>query len=183
MSQPFDDFIIKHKAGFDTEEPSMDVWERIAVQANIVERPPRRTFGLQWVKYAAAAVVVISTGIWAWNYTKPNRLPVSIESPFEAQVSEAARYYESEINKKQQLVLQLTANQPEISEGINNDMAQLDSTLAQLRQDLGDNVANTEVLEAMIQNYRLKLSILEEVLGYLKTSEEPAKQKSHIHES
>jgi hypothetical protein len=67
-----------------------------------------------------------------------------------------------------------------VREGIEQDLAGLDSALVQLKRDLKDNISNAEVIEAMIQNYRLKLAILEEVLGYI----EPAKntQKSETHE-
>lgn len=182
MNEPFDDFIRTRKAAFDTEEPPVDMWERIAAQVDIAETPARRTIGLQWVKYAAAVAVIVASGVWAWLYQSPKQQAVPIASAFEAQINEASRYYEQEITQKQRLVMQLTADQPAVSEGIAHDMAQLDSSLVQLKRDLGDNVANAEVVEAMIQNYRLKLSILEEVLGYLKSNEQPSEQNSNTHE-
>ena len=47
-------------------------------------------------------------------------------------------------------------------------MLELDSTYAQLKLDLKDNVANEQIIEAMIQNYRIKLQILEKMLDHLK---------------
>ena len=40
-----------------------------------------------------------------------------------------------------------------------------------LKEDLKDNADNEEVVFAMIQNYRLKLDILEEILLQLRSAE------------
>ena len=37
-----------------------------------------------------------------------------------------------------------------------------------MKADLKDNVANQEVIEAIIENYRLRIAILEELLTELK---------------
>jgi hypothetical protein len=50
-------------------------------------------------------------------------------------------------------------------------MAHLDSIRTDLKKDLKDNVANQEVIEAMIQNYRIKLQLLEDMLNLLKQNE------------
>ena len=48
------------------------------------------------------------------------------------------------------------------------DLNQLDSLYTELKSDLRDNIANQEVIDAMIQNYRLRISILEELLSEIK---------------
>ena len=47
------------------------------------------------------------------------------------------------------------------------DLTELDSIYSSLREDLKDDVANEEVIEAMVQNYRLRVEILEEMLLFL----------------
>ena len=47
------------------------------------------------------------------------------------------------------------------------DLSELDSIYSNLKEDLKDNIANQDVLEAMIDNYRLRISILEELVMYL----------------
>ena len=44
---------------------------------------------------------------------------------------------------------------------------ELDSVYISLKSDLKDNIANHEVIEAMIQNYRLRISILEESYNFV----------------
>ena len=40
----------------------------------------------------------------------------------------------------------------------------MDQVFAELKTDLEENVDNEEVITAMMENYRLKLQILEEIL-------------------
>ena len=65
----------------------------------------------------------------------------------------------------------LLTGQPELSRELDSDMAQIDSICVDIRKDLKDNVANQEVIEALIQNYRIKLQILEDMLVMLKQNE------------
>ena len=53
------------------------------------------------------------------------------------------------------------------------DLSELDSIYGALQQDLRDNIANDEIVEAMIQNYILKIEILEDLLDYLDESSSP----------
>ena len=59
------------------------------------------------------------------------------------------------------------------------ELVDLDQVYNDLKEDLKDNAANEEVIEAMIQNYRLKLDILEEMLVVLKQSNESQNEKEH----
>jgi hypothetical protein len=49
-------------------------------------------------------------------------------------------------------------------------MVELDKVFEELKRDLKDNSDNEEVIEAMIQNYRIKLEVLDEILTQLKKS-------------
>jgi len=50
----------------------------------------------------------------------------------------------------------------------------------ELKNDLDDHAANQEIIEAMIQNYRLRLGILEQILAQLiEKNETQAIQSNH----
>ena len=55
---------------------------------------------------------------------------------------------------------------------VKEDLNLLDSAYYELQQDLKDNVDSEEVISAMIQNYRIKLQVLEKVLDEIRTKEE-----------
>ena len=76
-------------------------------------------------------------------------------------------------------VFRLTASNPEVRHEIDDEMIDLDRAYNELKEDLKDNADNEEVIEAMIQNYRIKLDILEEMLRRLKHSNESQNEESH----
>ena len=47
-------------------------------------------------------------------------------------------------------------------------MNELDSLSAQIIRDLDDNIASSEVIEALIGNYRLRIELLEDMLSLIK---------------
>jgi hypothetical protein len=79
-------------------------------------------------------------------------------------LGEAEAYYTSLINQKMDELKPVIDNCPSLQEELNYDMTELDSVYTDLKKDLKDNMANQEVVEAIIENYRLKISILEDLL-------------------
>ena len=63
-------------------------------------------------------------------------------------------------------------NCPSLQEELNFDMTELDRVYIELKDDLKDNMANQEVVEAIIENYRLKISILEDLLTEMEFDED-----------
>ncbi len=57
------------------------------------------------------------------------------------------------------------------------EFSDLDVLFKELKEDLNDNADNHEVIEAMIQNYSIKLEILEDMLNQIKPE-----QKNNNHE-
>lgn len=77
-------------------------------------------------------------------------------------------YYASRIEQKKKEIFIFTASNPKIEKDVTIEFEQLDSAYKALRNDLKDNVDNSEVVSAMIQNYRIRLEILENILEQLK---------------
>ena len=74
----------------------------------------------------------------------------------------------------------LLTNNPDVKKELNTDMSHLDSICTDLKKDLKDNISNQDVVEALIQNYRIKIRILEDMLTVLKENEpNPVKIKRH----
>ena len=83
---------------------------------------------------------------------------------------DAEAYYSSKISTLSSNVFQLSSDKPEIRTDIETEFLELDNIFKELKHDLKDNAANEEVLQAMIQNYRIKLEILTEILEQLNKS-------------
>jgi hypothetical protein len=166
MKDSFEQFFEVNHDAFDSQMPSDALWDKIAAEADIKERNNKVLF-IKWLKTSAAVGIVVILTTIGWQLLNRSQQQQTL-SPFQAQLNEATQYYENEINTKTSMVLELTANQPDVRQNVTEDLAGLDSAMVQLKNDLKDNVSNAEVLEAMIQNYRLKLQILEQILSYVK---------------
>jgi hypothetical protein len=66
---------------------------------------------------------------------------------------------------------QISNYRDEIDPQIFEDLEALDQAMAELENDLRDNIDNEEVINAMIQNYRIKLEILEQIQAQLENED------------
>ncbi|NTW31250.1 MAG: hypothetical protein HGB12_01220 [Bacteroidetes bacterium] len=98
------------------------------------------------------------------------------------ELTEVRAYYTKQINEKENEIYKYAAFDPNIKTRIKIEFNQLDSIYSSLRRDLKDNIDNKEVVEAMIQNYRIRMEILENILQQLqgKESNETKKPRYEI---
>ena len=83
------------------------------------------------------------------------------------EMAEVKDYYSNEIEIKQEEILNCTAYDPEIRTEIQNEFTPLDAAFNELKKDLNDNIDNNQIMDAMIQNYRTKLEILNDMKNQL----------------
>jgi hypothetical protein len=170
-------YILDQRDRFDDLEPDPGVWDRIETRKAKVLRIDWK--GISWKAAVVAAIFVASYFFHDFmasrNQGEQRFMAENTEeagNPIVRELFEAEAYYTSLINMKKEEVFMLTSNSPDIQKEINSEMVELDKVFEELKEDLKDNAANEEVIEAMIQNYRLKLDILEEMLFRLKQSNE-----------
>jgi len=161
-------FMLDNKEGFKPPFPTPDVW------SNIEKRKPKRKVNqLNWstaLSRAAAVAVIFVVSYYFHEYRSSLTESVSISavaeevSPMYLELQEAELYYASQISYKRTELFSLTADSPDLQNDISIELGGLDAILLELKEDLKDNADNQEVVEAMIQNYMLKLEILEDML-------------------
>ncbi len=95
------------------------------------------------------------------------------------ELTEVKAYYCTKISERENEIYKYTAYNPDIKKQIGIEFFQMDSIYNSLRRDLKDNIDNKEVVEAMIQNYRIRLNILENMLQQLKGKESTKTKKPH----
>lgn len=182
MDDRFDKFIKDHQSEFDIFEPSEDLWRGI-------EKKLDKKKTIRWQFYitrvsAVAAIFVLSFIIQRFFFSDADiqfslKRDVEIKIP---ELQEAELYYTGLIDEKLNEVKPLLSEYPSLEEELHQDLTQLDSIYASLKEDLKDDVANQEVLEAMIQNYRLRIQILEDMLEFLNDNNEKSNIKSTEYE-
>jgi hypothetical protein len=169
-------YIRDNRENLDKYLPHENVWRRIENELKV-----RKTIIPTWFSVAAAVILFLGiSGILYLSFRqKDNNNPG--RDTQQTALKETEAYYNSLVISLYREARPLLTSQTELATELNSDMAQLDSICADIKKDLKDNVANQEVIEALIQNYRIKLQILEDMLGMLKQNENK-KDKPDSHE-
>lgn len=161
-------FITENRHNFDRLHPPGRLWNRIrkASGTGINYRPYRFTAA------ALIATAVLLTGVFGIIFRASG---FREEKAAALYAGEAVFYYRSQFKNLYNQAKPFLNSQPELEKELGYDMQKLDSILSEIRKDLKDNVANAEVVEAMIRNYRTRVMILEEMLRIIKEKQNEEK--------
>ena len=177
----FEQFIQENRQGFGPDEGTPDVWDKITKR-----EPEASIIQINWraIAYRAASVVAIFVASYYFHaymsdqgadyqglLTKEN-----LNSPIFKELLEADLYYTAQVKYKKQELFSLASDSPGLQMDVNNELADLDDVLLELKEDLSDDADNQEVIEAMMQNYMLKLEILEDMLEQIQAKKDKNKE-------
>ena len=177
----FEEHIRKNREDLDRYRPSPGIWKRVKRGLRKGKSPL-----IQWLSIAAMIVIILGTAVvlfrpgkW-WSDINIEKSSDAGLKPANPQMKETEIYYNNLVNSLYREATPLLTGNPEIKKELNTDISQLDSICSEIKKDLKDNVANQEVVEALIQNYRIKIRLLEDMLIVLKENKKnPEKSKSY----
>ena len=177
---PLEKFIHNNRDAFDRATPPDHLFDDIRFNDHPTKTKRLYSPLAKWSFRAAAAILIFVT---AWfmndlydqknNDMAMNNKAKSKNREMIYELREAEAFYTARISNNLQRIATLTSSRPGLLESVNTDIEELDIAYGELKKDLGDNAANTEVVEAMIQNYRLKLDILEQILSQIEEKNNP----------
>ncbi len=185
MENRFEEFIRNNREAFDSREPDPALWKKIEAGVR-----PRRVINWRIIASRAAAVLIIFAASYMVHEIidrdrseitgrKPQKQGKEIVIP---ELQEAEIYYSGLLSEKLDAIRPILANCPGIEEELSFEMNSLDSLYSDLKTDLKDNIANQDVVEAIIENYRLRIAILEELLMELDPEEDMCVSKINDYE-
>lgn len=176
-----EEHIRRNREDLDRYSPPTGIWRRIRKELK-KKKPVMRL----WISVAAMIVVILGTAIalfrpvYRWSNTNSEKHNDEGPTQLDPQLKETEIYYNNLVNSLYKEATPLLTKNPEIKKELNSDLSHLDSICVDLKKDLKDNVSNQDVIEALIQNYRIKINILEDMLTVLKANENNhEKEKSH----
>jgi len=176
-----EEHIRKNREDLDRYSPSSGTWKKIKRGLKKEKSPI-----IQWLSIAAMIVVILGTAAvffrpgnrWSdTNREKNSDAGLTLANP---QLKETEIYYNNLVNSLYREATPFLTGNPEIKKELNTDISQLDSICSEIKKDLKDNVANQEVVEALIQNYRIKIRLLEDMLIILKENEVNPEKKQKL---
>jgi hypothetical protein len=155
----------------DIHDPDPSIWKKIEKDI-----PGRE---IHWGYYLwRAAVIVIIAGAGISLLLKSVRTSEQLKDPRIMAVQETYNYYNNQIKSLYEEAKPLLTTNPDISRELEEGLGELDSISAQIKKDLGDNIASEEVIEALIHNYRLRIDLLEDMLMLMKEKEAENKKNA-----
>jgi hypothetical protein len=176
-----EEHIRKNREDLDRYNTPPDAWRRINMKLK-----KEKSFMRHWFSIAAMIIVILGTALvlfrpeFRWSEGNRNKAFDERITRLNPQIKETEVYYNSLINSLYNEATPLLTKNPEVKKELNSGLSQLDSICSDIKKDLKDNVANQEVLEALIQNYRIRIRLLEDMLTVLKEDKNnPEKKKSH----
>jgi len=176
-----EEYIRRNREDLDKYSPGADNWKRIRKGVKKEKFQTR-----QWLSIAAMFVVILGTAIalfrpvYRWSNHDSRKVTDEKSALADPQLKETEVYYNNLVNSLYKEATPLLTKNPEMKKELNADLSQLDSICTDIKKDLKDNISNQDVIEALIQNYRIKIHILEEMLTVLKEHENnPEKKKRY----
>ena len=158
----FKSYVDQHRLEFD-QGYTLEVdheWDRLEQR---LPKKSKRT----WLKVAVLALMCC---LGWWSFYQNNGA-----EPFELQ--EATNHYQPLIDAKLKII---QANRQEIDGQVWEDLQLMDMAYDQLKIDLKEQVDSDEVMQAIIENYRIKLDILDQILTEIEAKQDEKQQEHEI---
>lgn len=158
-------FIKNNKSEFDILEPESNVWDKI--NEKIAPKPAQNKLSIKLLRIAAVfAIAILGASITYFGlYTdiKTSKISKYVDPEIQ-ELIEAEAYYAQEVSVKLNEIRKCYIIYPELKLEIESDLSELESMYRTLKSDLKDNVSNKEVIEAMIENNRNRVKLVDEIL-------------------
>jgi hypothetical protein len=161
-----EEFVKSHSDEFSFFEPSAAVWERINRK-----NKEKKTFQLRhyFLRIAALVALVAISTIMILTHSKFNRLEnAKAADPQIEELLETEQFYAQQVTGKLEEIRKCYLTFPDLKENVESDLNELESMYNSLKNDLKDNISNKPVIEAMIENNRVRLKLVDSVLEQIK---------------
>lgn len=160
-----EDFMRDNRDDFDSELPSFDMWEKIESK---LEKNKKGKYKFLKIASAIAAVLILAiVGTYMLKPQSESNRYANISDPELKNLLETEAFYAQKVSSKVGEIQKCYKVHPELKMDIENDLNELDTMYRELEKDLDDNLYNREVIEAMIQNNRFRLEMVDRVLNQI----------------
>lgn len=160
-----EEFVSENRHEFDHIEPSDKNWEAISQRLN--QHSGKKVRKLGWLKIAAAVTLLalLPATVYYFSISGQKQLVRAIQvDPEIRELMEAEAFYAQEVSGKLAEIQKCYKVYPELKSEIEGDLNELEAMYISLKKDLRENVSNKEVIEAMIENNRYRMKLVEDVL-------------------
>ncbi|MFK7755384.1 MAG: hypothetical protein AB8B53_00475 [Flavobacteriales bacterium] len=155
-------FIQNNAEEFHAEKPSNNLWSGIADQLPEAKPEVRMIPVRSAWKAAISVAAVFAAVIFALQYSdnsSPQLAEQTVEQTEFSDVSQLESYYASQVNDRIERLKMY-----EVDEELLEEIAFLKEEFETLKNEADKGVNTEDILDSMIDNYRMRVSILEEIM-------------------
>ncbi len=158
-----EDFIKANRDEFDFREPSPEVWNKISAKKS---KPKVIIMRSYIIRAAAVIAIIIATSAVFLQINILNRVNYvqNSNNPELKELMEAEAFYAHQVDSKLKEIQKCYYTFPELKEEVETDLNELEAMYEVLKIDLRENISSKTVIEAMIENNRYRLKLVNNVL-------------------
>ncbi len=158
-----EDFIKANREEFDFREPSPEVWNKISAKNS---KPKVITMRSYIIRAVAVIAIIIATSAVLLQNNILNRVNYvqNSNNPELKELMEAEAFYAHQVDSKLKEIQKCYYTFPELKEEVETDLNELEAMYEVLKTDLRENISSKTVIEAMIENNRYRLKLVNNVL-------------------
>ncbi|MBR9859205.1 hypothetical protein GYB22_00340 [bacterium] len=173
----FEKFVRNNREDFDRSEVPAGAWDKIKEK-----RKPKKTRIIQWMPrlQQVAAILIIGLaafGVYSMFKSEPEVVKTE-ESQLPAEIAEMDRYYEAQVVSAMQELDQTEGVDKELTADVQEELDILQAEKLRLFDELKNDVNNEAILQELIQTYRMRLEVLEDVLSMIREINEEQEIKN-----
>ncbi len=167
-------FITDNRKAFDDELPPDGIWENITAvfEGEDLIKKREKSLRLRTMVSAAAMLVLIASAAILFYYTRPSaRLDYSQIDPV---LAKQQVEYASLINEKKDALSTMAMNDPQLYQEFTAVIEKMQANYKQLKTELNQSPNKELTLEAMINNLKVQIEVLNqqlEILNYIHKQE------------
>ncbi len=179
-----ENFVQNNAANFDTEIPNLKVWANIENQLpqQMAKATAPIVAKMGWWRQAAAAAILLLCGVGLGLFinTKKEANIVQAAGQMAPELQETEQFYNKKIETKLTQYASYTQDPSVLA-----DLKQMDEVQNELRNELlnAPNAAREDIVKRLIENYQIKLGILERVLNNINEHQLENQKSQQQHES
>lgn len=180
-------YILENHEQFDSVEPSEGHFDRFAQKLEEQNSKKSKTVNLHglWMGLRAASVILLAvlSTLWLKDNIFPRNETMQL-SNISPEYQEVEFYYTSQINTKLTEIKEIDLIDNETQKKmLLDELEQMDSIYSKLALDLEADPSDERVVNAMINHYKVKLTVLNRILKQLYQLDEENNKNQNSHES
>ncbi|PCJ64961.1 MAG: hypothetical protein COA58_11865 [Bacteroidetes bacterium] len=178
-----EDFIKKNKGEFDSKTPSPDLWNRIKEEREEEKVIPiatgkRAGIPMQIMRVAASFLILALAAFGGYQLLNDSNNEMDNEVTLETsnlptELVELDQYYESQVTVSLTQI-NLIISDTSILNEVKSELKMLDDEKGKLFSEYGKEMDDQQIVEALMNTYRMKLQVLENILSLLNENENEA---------